>query len=480
MQPSPRFAISVAVVASSLVACASNDGSLADAGAATSSTVGVPATTTPSPVSFCEAVSAERDQPRVRRMLNAAPLPKRELEQTLALRTRVFDAMVRAADDPVLRGELQGFQRVQSALIEAVIGMWGTDGTFVTDAADAWPGDIAEFVMRDGLDVDGDEVSAEEYAALEGDILDRLSVACDERPADWVAVHDLPPATVPAGLRYFAVVRLSGELALGVGSATVPVIRVPVPDETLRYSRPSVSPDGGRLLVEGARRDGSAEFFVGSLDSLPALERIDRLPGQSICPSWSPDGASVVVSLPVGPRQWTQIRLGLGSGEVDELFPPGSTTPEPPCGVLYDDETLLVTASKPDEDGGAVWRQAVGSDARTVFASIPGCTTIYPQVRPGTREVAVITACEDVYDNGLWVQPDDPSRPPRHVLRGLVAAPVWSDDGEWILFGYQSERGAAPELWIASADGETASQLLTTWSSWPAWIPESAECSFCP
>jgi Tol biopolymer transport system component len=240
-----------------------------------------------------------------------------------------------------------------------------------------------------------------------------------------------------------------------------------------------VSPDGQYIVATGYGPGVMNRAFVGKLDSLADMQQISPDGEAWNCMSWSADSRSIVVTRLVAPGTWKQGTYDVATGTIVDIFDTEFPSRAMPCGRLLDDDTLLVTEDDPESGLMVISSQDVGSDTREAFVSIPDCITIYPQVRLRTGEVAVITGCANVYDSGLWIVPAGGGAP-RHVLNGLVAAPTWSPNGAWILFGFQANRTSVPSLWIASPDGSTASQVADGWASWPAWIPADTSCGLCP
>ena len=284
---------------------------------------------------------------------------------------------------------------------------------------------------------------------------------------------------MPTDLRYVMVMNESNQLQLMLGSTEVPVFPFPSPEPDLGFTNPMVSPDGRFIAATGYGSGTLNRVFLGRFDSLTEMQPISPDDEAWNCMSWSPDSRSIVVTRLVALGTWKQSKYDVETGEIADLADTEFPSHAMPCSTFLDDDTLLVTEDDPQTGLTVISSQEVGSGTREVLVRIPDCNTIYPQVRPRTGEVAVITGCANVYDSGLWIVPADGGAP-RHVLHGLVAAPTWSPDGDWILFGFQEDRTSAPSLWIASADGSTASQLVAGWASWPAWIPAETACGLCP
>jgi Tol biopolymer transport system component len=245
---------------------------------------------------------------------------------------------------------------------------------------------------------------------------------------------------------------------------------------TFEFTSPVVSPDGNFFLASAV--GSSSRAFVGRLDAMADARQISPDDETWECMSWSIDSKAIVVTRRTEPGPWMQSQYEVATGALTNLLPGEYKAGDAPCGHYLNDFTLLVTSRSRTNGSAMIFSQRIGSEARTEFLAIPDCNVIYPQQRPGTREVAVIAGCENVYDDGLWLTADDGS-PPRHVLTGYVAAPTWSPDGTWILFGWAPSRRVAPELWIAMADGSAAKKVADAWTSWPTWIPATSPCSVC-
>jgi hypothetical protein len=437
----------------------------------------VAAGSTPS-ATFCDAVFTFRRLRQRPDLTTLIPLHRPAVESRLKKSAAAFAEMARTANDGALRTDLERLDELQRSVDRALLENWGDDGVELLAAADVWGGNIVDYSVRDGIAVDGQIVDRGEYQALRSDLFERVSFVCDERPSDWVPVIDLPQAAVPSDLRYAMVMRVADELQLMLGSHDVSVFPFPAPSADLQFTNPVVSPDGQSIVVMGFDGDVLHRAYVGRFDSLFDMEQVAPDDEAWNCLSWSTDSSSLVVTRLVSPGRWKQSEYEVASGNLVDLFETEYPSHEMPCGAYYDEDTLLVTGTNPETGIATIWSQDVGSTERELFVSIPDCNVVYPQVRPGTTEVAVISACANAYDSGLWIVPE-PGAEPRHILNGLVAAPAWSDDGEWILFGYQTDRTSVPELWIASADGSSAAKLVNGWSSWPAWIPTETPCTAC-
>ena len=300
--------------------------------------------------------------------------------------------------------------------------------------------------------------------------------ACDRpMPRGWTAIDDLPPPDVPGDLRYFYIGRRNGRLRLMFHDASGSV-EVGGLDEAFEYTNPQLSPDGRRLMVLAFDKH-SSRVLVATLDGQSGFEQISTEGENWTCPSWSPDGTTVLVERKVGTGRWAQSEYDLSTGRVDDFPMDTDVFRNLACADEYGDR-LLVTGTESGTSLIGIWLESRTSGERTRFAVIEGCNSVFPVTIPGTQTVGVTSNCSNVYDRGLWTV-RGPGAEPEHVLNGLVAAPSWSPDGAWLLFGHERRYRDEPELWIASADGRFAVKVVDGWASWPAWIPAGVECAIC-
>ncbi len=106
-----------------------------------------------------------------------------------------------------------------------------------------------------------------------------------------------------------------------------------------------------------------------------------------------------------------------------------------------------------------------------------------PQISPDGRSVAyVITRAdkaENKTDSDIWLVPlagggaRQLTSSPKHDRH-----PRWSPDSKWIVF--ESNRGAAFQIYVIAADGGEARQLTTisTEATQPVWSPDGRNIAF--
>lgn len=210
--------------------------------------------------------------------------------------------------------------------------------------------------------------------------------------------------------------------------------------------RPLVSPDD-RFLVFGTRRDGETGLRLRDLttgeerwlvfpvqrDDQQSRATRDLLPGYA----FTPDGESLVLSYGGKIR-----RVRISNGESTVI--PFSARVVQQLGPLLDFPERI--------DDGSVRVRVIQS----------------PVQSPDGKRLAFSALA------GIWVM-DLPAGTPRRVTPGDVAAfqPAWSPDGRWLAYVTWSHAGG--QIWKTKADGEGASEALTTVPAYyrnPVWSPD--------
>lgn len=210
------------------------------------------------------------------------------------------------------------------------------------------------------------------------------------------------------------------------------------------YSSVSTSPDGERMayvrlaidLVPPRELPGPEGIYVANADGTGATEvfRSDEMPQSIKQVQWSPDGQSlgfVLRSIPPGRSSegdWTYELWVMGADGSD---------PHP-----VSDDRITSFSWSPDGDRFVVTKETLD----------------------GNRFV------NDIFVIGL-----DGSNLARLTSQGASRDPIWSPDGQRILFA-EGWVPAGPRVMMMRADGSGVEQLLLGYDGWTvplAWAPES-------
>jgi WD40 repeat protein len=219
---------------------------------------------------------------------------------------------------------------------------------------------------------------------------------------------------------------------------------------------PTFSPDGHRLVYSRLSSANAAtpDLYVFDIDA-----KRERKLAEGSCPTWSPDGTSVVAAHPDGLR-----RIAL-DGTVTQIEGAGQT-----CGI---------------DIGGArfvLWHQdhrlLLLHDGETeTLVDAPDCGIGPADASSDLRRIAYTVTCSGAGNEraGLWIMDLD-SGTTRKIMEGPVYGASWSPDDRWVATARARELDDGSfrhDLWIARDATDTQIELYEGGVTAPAWGPSS-------
>ena len=187
------------------------------------------------------------------------------------------------------------------------------------------------------------------------------------------------------------------------------------------YSRPSLSPDGRRVVVD--TQGGDEELYVYDFDT-EVEERFTFTPNPDEHPIWSPDGSQIVFVS----RRNSEIALyskpADGSGSARKLG--AFSFPVAPMGWTDDGETVLFGGQdfmtlRVDADG-----------AHETLLETPFNEALF-RIAPNGRSIAYMS--EAAGSRQIWVRPfPDVSGGQRLISDGLGEDPLWGPDSRELFY----------------------------------------------
>jgi eukaryotic-like serine/threonine-protein kinase len=207
---------------------------------------------------------------------------------------------------------------------------------------------------------------------------------------------------------------------------------------------PSLSPDGGEVAFVEEDEEGVPQLWALEV-ATGEVRQLTRGGVPSRRPRWSRDGDRIIFESP-GQGIWA---ISPAGGEPHRLLREGASPSLSPDGSLLS----FVHDRRPWIANGD------GSDPRPLpgFERLFFGNLAYPAFSPTGEEIVTFWPHPERPLGDLWIAPVNGRDPPRRLtfleLLPWDLVPVWSADGEWILF--TSDHGGSVNLWrISPAGGE--------------------------
>ena len=227
------------------------------------------------------------------------------------------------------------------------------------------------------------------------------------------------------------------------------------PPQRLTSDRQSYSPawsaDGTRLSLTHDR-----DIYIGTAEQ-PLQQRLDLGGLQARYPAWSPDGRRIAMATSKdGERSWQLTIVDLDSRQIS--FPAG---PQNVGGVAWSPGRLLAFAAQPSpgqpQDIFVIDQSGI---ARNI-TDTPDIEEDLPSWAPNGRKLAFAASPAGKLEQRQIVatNADGSSRQALTSGPGPHTNPVWSPDGEWMI--YVAQAGSPDwQVWAMRADGSEP-QVLT-------------------
>lgn len=225
----------------------------------------------------------------------------------------------------------------------------------------------------------------------------------------------------------------------------------------------------------GADRLFLLDAASGQASELPPVQNV-KMAGVN-APQWSPDGQRLVWIGQYNNRSHV-VMMDMSEREPYQL-PSAETYPRVSApAFLPDGQTVSFWAS--GGDGGYL----VTANAITGEETAKTALKTYRNMFAWSRQqnlLAFVQPGGSSYKVALSDAPDGAARPVDTGGEGY--APAWSNDGQWLAFQSDLNRGAGlDEIWIARADGSDLHAVTSTppefWSRAPSWSPDGRMIAF--
>lgn len=252
-------------------------------------------------------------------------------------------------------------------------------------------------------------------------------------------------------------------------------------DQNVIYREPQFSPGGDLVAVEQMRM---VEVGTQGLQRTPPIIELrnpaDGSPAGAVyggqgetgyAPRWSPDGTRLAFyegnGQAVGVYDFTTSQPAFFSGENAllgfQVWSPNSNILAYTAVVIDADGTAQQQVVLRDTNLGtaAFYGESVGDQADAAWHP-DGSVLAYAYRGPP----------ELPNSNGIWTMlPDGTGRLPLVTEAGYIfSAPLWSPDGEWLLYGKYDEAANAQSLWAIRRDGRD-NHLIAEEGYGAVWVP---------
>lgn len=224
---------------------------------------------------------------------------------------------------------------------------------------------------------------------------------------------------------------------------------------------PCFSPDGNQVAFSwNGEKGDNFDIYVKLLGETNAL-RLTTDPAADRYPAWSPDGKRIAFERfgPNGPMGiYTTSPLGGAEQKLTDFPGDGPMSWSP-------DGKWLAVASRTPELSGIFLLLAEGGDPRRISnAKAPGFDQD-PSISRDGRWLAY-AACAGAFSCDVYIQQLDSAYVPQGSARRItqqgifIGNPVWSRDGESVIYHGSPSAGMLPYLWRAGIHGRRPPQRI--------------------
>jgi serine/threonine-protein kinase len=219
-----------------------------------------------------------------------------------------------------------------------------------------------------------------------------------------------------------------GILALADRSGVVEPLDVP-PNN---YSRPRLSPDGSRLVVQTTDNKGSSDIWVYDLSGENQIRQL-TFGGNNTRPIWTPDGQRVTFASNRDGKPDIYWQLADGSGVAEQIATAEEETEQWAESWSPDGNTLALVVGRRSGPRG-VWMLSYDGETTTpeVFADESESNQSGPAFSPDGRWLAYWSI--ETGGPQIYVQPFPKTGAKHRVSQQGAAAPLWSPDGQELFY----------------------------------------------